>query len=138
MLLQYLFCTISISDYRLFLRKRRSEIPCEKITMDTYYSLFDFRSWYCRFRFTWHERYQSCWSVLNCNVCCDIPCGDLLLHLEHCERHKSVFRIRVRKNGSVIEQNRFFVCPFKRVIGYQSLFLLLLYFVLSYLPRVFG
>lgn len=130
MLLQYLFCTVSVSDYRLLLRKGRSEIPCEKIAMDTYYSLFNFRYWYCWFRFTWHERNRSCWSVLNSNVCCDIPCGDLLLHLEHCEGYKSVFRIRGRKNGSVIAQNRFFVCPFKRVFGYRSLFLLLSYFVL--------
>ena len=129
MLFQYLFCAVSVSNYRLLLRKGRSEISCEKITLDACDSLFDFRYWYCRFRFTWHERYPSCWSILNCNVCCDIPCGDLLLHLEHCERHQSVFRIIDGKNGSVMKQNRFFVSPFKRVIGYQSLFLPLSYFV---------
>ncbi len=125
MLLQYLFCTVSVSDYRLLLRKGRSEISCEKVTMDACYSLFDFRYWYCWFRFTWHERYQSCWSILNCYVCCDIPCGDLLLHLEHCERHQSVFRIIIdEKTVLSLSRTVFFVCLFKRVIGYQSLFLL--------------
>lgn len=113
MLLQYIFCTVSVSDYCLFLRSGRCEISCEKIVVDASDSLFDFWYWHHRFRFTWHERYQTCWAFRACDVCCDIPCGDLFLHLEHCQRNQSVFRIISEKNGSVIGQNRFFIAIYE-------------------------
>lgn len=111
MLLQYLFRTIFVPNYRLFLRSGRSEISCEKIIMDACHPLFDFWYWHPWFRFTWYERYQPCGAFLNCDICSDIPCCHLLLHLEHCERHQSIFRINNigEKNGSVVDQNRFFV-----------------------------
>jgi len=108
MLLQYLFCTVFVSGDRLFLRSGRSEISCEKIIMDACHSLFDFWCRHPRFRFTWYERYQPCRAFPDCNVCCDIPCCDLLFHLEHCQRDQSVFGIIGEKSDSVFDQNRFF------------------------------
>lgn len=108
MLLQYIFCAVSVSDYRLFLRPGRCEISCEKIFVDASDSLFDFCNWHHRFRFTWYEWHQARRAFPACDVCCYIPCGDLLFHLEHCQRNQSVFGT-IGKKGSVIDQQNLFL-----------------------------